>query len=61
MELFVEKRVSTKSKKEYVALFLSLNGKEYMLSVDDSLIIKLLDYKPSELINMVVGKKVVVK
>lgn len=58
MKLFVEKRKSAKSGKEYSAIYCVVRGHEYMLSIDSVLIKDLLDFKPSELESLQVGKKV---
>jgi len=60
MELFVMKKISAKTKKEYVAVWLMLHDKEYLLSIDKSLIMELLDLAPSQVIGLELDKKYVI-
>lgn len=61
MKLYVEKKVSTKTNKEYTGLYLSLSPtRSLCLTLDNGVLLEVADLKPSELSALQVGKPLVV-
>lgn len=61
IQLYIEKKVSSKSNKEFTALYANMGyGNDIMLSIDQAIISQFADLKISELATLEKNKKIIV-
>lgn len=60
MKLYVEKKVSTKTKNEYTALYINTGSKSIPLTMDTNVLLELTDLRPSELAKLTLGQQLII-
>lgn len=57
--IYIEKKVSEKTKKEYIAMYVDVRDHTYLITYEKAKILDIFDLKPSDLINLEVNYKLI--